>query len=89
MCVCVCVRACVRACACVHACAHVRVRMFLFVCACVHLYVNGPAKINHVSTNYTELYFTNIFDSECNILFLYIAEESPLNSAVVMKIMLQ
>ena len=77
VCVCVCMRAPMCGCVCV------------FVCACVHLYMTEPAKINHMSTNYTELYFTNIFNSECNILFLYIAEESPLNSAVVMKIMLQ
>ena len=31
--------------------------------------VTGPAKINHVSANYTELYFANIFSSECGIPF--------------------
>ena len=36
----------------------------------------GPAKINHV----------NIFSSECDIPFLWISEERPLNSAVVIEI---
>ena len=29
-------------------------------------YVTGPANIDHVNTNYTELYFVNIFCSECS-----------------------
>ena len=51
--------------------------------------MTGPAKIDHVSANYTELYFANIFHSECTTPFLKVAGESPLNSAVVMKILLQ
>ena len=31
--------------------------------------VTGPAKIDHVSANYTELYFANIFRFECAIPF--------------------
>ena len=50
-------------------------------------YVTGPVKINHVISNYTKLHFCNIFSSECDILFLLISEESPLNSAVVIEIL--
>ena len=50
------------------------------------IYVTGPAKINHVSANYTELYFSNIFSSEYGMQCPLISEESPLNSAVVTEI---
>ena len=40
--------------------------------------MTGPAKIDHVSTNYTKVYFANIIYSEFSILFLLAAEESPL-----------
>ena len=44
-----------------------------------------PAKINHVSINYTEFYlFTNIFSCNCSIPT---AEESPLNSTLVVNIL--
>ena len=36
-----------------------------------------------VSTNYTKLYFANIFSCDYSILFLHAAVESPLNSALV------
>ena len=47
-----------------------------------------PAKINHVIAKYIELYFTSIFSSKRSVPLLKIAEESPLNSAVVVKILL-
>ena len=50
------------------------------------LCVTRPAKINHVSANYTELHFANIFGFECGIPFPQISEERLLNSVVVMKI---
>ena len=53
-----------------------------------HRYVTGPAKIDHVSRNYIEFYFANVFHSECSIPYLSATEESPLNSAVVVKILL-
>ena len=51
-------------------------------------YVTGPAIIDHVSANYKEVNFPNIFCYECTIPFPYAAEECPLNSAVVMMILL-
>ena len=46
--------------------------------------MTGPAKIDHVSTNYTKVYFANIICSDFSILFLLAAEESPVfYSAVV------
>ena len=57
---------------------------------CIRPFVTGPAKIDHVSKNYTKVYFANIICSEFSILFLLAGEESPLfNSAVVMKILLR
>ena len=35
----------------------------------IYLTMHRPAKIDHVSANYTELYFAYIFHSECNIPF--------------------
>ena len=49
--------------------------------------LTGPAKINHMSANYTKLYFGNIFSSECGIPFPSISEESSLNSTVVTEIL--
>ena len=43
-------------------------------------------KINHVSASYI---FANIFHSECTIPFQQAADERPLNSEVVIKILLQ
>ena len=52
------------------------------------LLVTRPAKINHLSAITLSSIFTNIFHLECSIPFLKAAEESPLNSTVVMKILL-
>ena len=52
-------------------------------------YVTGPMKIDHVRAIIPSYIFANIFHSECTIPFLQAAEESPLNSAVVMKTLLQ
>ena len=52
------------------------------------LFVTGPAKINHVSVNYIDYIFANIFSSECDSPLPSISEESPLNSAVVTEILL-
>ena len=52
------------------------------------MYVSGPA-ISTIGVQITPNYiFTNIFSSECSISFLYIAEESSLNSAVLVNILL-
>ena len=45
------------------------------------------SKIDHVSANYTELYFAMIFHSECNISSMSFRRK--LNSAAVMKILVQ
>ena len=45
---------------------------------CIRSFVTGPAIIDHVSTNYTKVYFANIICSEFSILFLIAAEESLL-----------
>ena len=39
-------------------------------CPCFHILninVTGPVKVDHVSTNYTKLYFANIFCPKCSI----------------------
>ena len=54
------------------------------VMVCSTIYVTGPAIIDHVNINYTEVTFWLIsFSSKCNIPLLYIAEECPMNFAVV------
>ena len=50
------------------------------------LLVTRSAIINNLSANYTEFYFASIFHLKYSIPFLQAAEESPLNSPVVMKI---
>ena len=54
-------------------------------------YVTGAAKINDMSANYTELHFCYYlpFSIYSNISFLCATEESPLNSTVVIKILLR
>ena len=44
------------------------IKCIMYTCTVLH--VTGPAKIDHVSANYTNLYFANIFCLECSILFL-------------------
>ena len=53
-----------------------------------YVYVTGPAKTNHVSTNYKSFIFANIFHSEHSVPFLQAAEKYTLNSVAVTKILL-
>ena len=58
--VCTCVYVCVYVCVFVRDCLCVCVGVCVCVCVCVGVqeyYVTGPTKIDHVSANYTELYF--------------------------------
>ena len=56
--------------------------MLYYLCHC-KLYVTGPVKINHVNAITLSYIFAYIFHSECSISFLYIVEESPINSTVL------
>ena len=53
-----------------------------------NIYVTGPAKINHVSANYTKIYFRQYHQLRMCYPISIISEESPLNSTVVTEILL-
>ena len=42
---------------CMYVCMHVCMYIHAYACMYVRIYVTGPVKIDHVSANYTELYF--------------------------------
>ena len=66
------------------------VLVYLYIICVKYVCVTGPAKIDYVCAKIIPSYiFANIFHSECSIPFPSVAEESPLNFAVVMKLLLR
>ena len=52
--VCMSVYICMSVCVCMYVCIYVCLPVRVYV---LSVYMTGPTKIDHVSTNYTELYF--------------------------------